>query len=180
MISAGDEFGRSQQGNNNAWCQDNRVSWLDWSLLQKNAGFFRFFKECIALRKRHRVFRRDDFFHHDYDADQGQLPEITWQYLTPGEQNWDSDNHGLAFLLRAPDGDRYGGDFFIMLNGDRQKTLEFTAPPPRGKGASWYTIIDSAASSPGDFQRISEARQHPQSTAVTLLPFSCAVLQSLV
>jgi isoamylase len=180
MISAGDEFGRSQQGNNNAWCQDNRISWLDWSLLQKNAGFFRFFKECIALRKRHRVFRRDDFFHHDHDADQGQLPEITWQYLRPGEQNWASDNHGLAFLLRAPDGDRHGGDFFIMLNGDRQKTLEFTAPPPRGKGASWYTIIDCAASSPGDFQRISEARRHPQSTAVTLLPFSCAVLQSLV
>ena len=49
-------------GNNNAWCQDNAISWLDWSLLATNREFFRFFQHCIALRKKHRVFRRSEFF----------------------------------------------------------------------------------------------------------------------
>ncbi len=64
MITAGDEFGRSQQGNNNAWCQDNPVSWLDWSLAESNRYLLRFFRLCIALRKEHPVFRREEFFHH--------------------------------------------------------------------------------------------------------------------
>jgi isoamylase len=62
MLCAGDEFARSQRGNNNAWCQDNQTSWLDWSLLAENHGLFRFVAGCIALRQRHPLFRRDNFF----------------------------------------------------------------------------------------------------------------------
>ena len=62
MLVAGDEFGRSQQGNNNAWCQDNAISWLDWSLAEKNREQVRFFRKLIQLRKSHPIFRRDDFF----------------------------------------------------------------------------------------------------------------------
>ena len=47
MICAGDEFGRTQKGNNNAWCQDNQISWLDWSLLETNKDFHRFFKSAL-------------------------------------------------------------------------------------------------------------------------------------
>ncbi|MGL6074993.1 MAG: glycogen debranching protein GlgX [Fimbriiglobus sp.] len=63
MLTAGDEFLRTQQGNNNAWCQDNDISWIDWTLVEKNASFLRFTREMIALRKRHPVFRRRRFFH---------------------------------------------------------------------------------------------------------------------
>ncbi|MBN9518639.1 glycogen debranching protein GlgX [bacterium] len=62
MLLAGDEFLRSQKGNNNAWCQDNEISWVDWTLAETNADFLRFTKELIALRKRHPVLRRRRFF----------------------------------------------------------------------------------------------------------------------
>ncbi len=181
MLAAGDEFGRSQGGNNNAWCQDNKLSWLDWSLLRKNAGFFRFFKECIALRKKHKIFRRDNFFLPIEQAGkEGESPEIGWQYLAPHQQNWSSDSHGLAFFLRAPDESDTGGDFFVMLNGDRKETLHFEAPAPRQKGCSWYSIIDTAAASPADYMPIAETKRQLAAARYTLPPFACRVLQSAI
>jgi glycogen operon protein len=62
MILAGDEFLRTQKGNNNAWCQDNETSWVDWTLAETNKDFLRFVREVIWLRRRHPVFRRRRFF----------------------------------------------------------------------------------------------------------------------
>src|SRR4029077_477420 len=62
MLLAGDEFLRTQLGNNNAWCQDNDISWVDWSLAEKNKDFLRFVRELIWLRKRHPALRRRRFF----------------------------------------------------------------------------------------------------------------------
>jgi len=62
MILGGDEFGRTQNGNNNAYCQDNEISWYNWELLEKNKGLYRFVKEMIAFRKRHPGFMRPEFF----------------------------------------------------------------------------------------------------------------------
>ena len=62
MILGGDEFLRTQRGNNNAWCQDNPTSWVDWTLKERNAAFFRFVKLLIAFRKAHPVLRRRTFF----------------------------------------------------------------------------------------------------------------------
>jgi isoamylase len=80
MLTAGDEFLRTQQGNNNAWCQDNEVSWIDWSLAEKNKDFLRFVREMIAFRKRHPALRRRKFF-------RGELakPEPTVKPLTSGD-----------------------------------------------------------------------------------------------
>lgn len=179
MISAGDEFARSQGGNNNAWCQDNTLSWLDWSLLTKNADFFRFFKECIALRKKHTIFRRDDFFlPNDQGAPQGNPSEILWQYLNPDQQNWSPDCHGLALWLRAPDTNDADGDFFIMLNGSRKDILHFKAPALRKKEQSWHRIIDTSAPSPNDFIPVEAATHQRRLTSHALAPFTCIVLQS--
>ena len=62
MLLAGDEFLRTQKGNNNAWCQDNEISWVDWSLKERNADFLRFVRELIHLRRRHTALRRKRFF----------------------------------------------------------------------------------------------------------------------
>src|SRR5207248_9262545 len=62
MLLGGDEFLRTQQGNNNAWCQDNEVSWVDWTLAERNADFLRFVQQLIALRMRHPALRRKTFF----------------------------------------------------------------------------------------------------------------------
>src|SRR5260370_5502252 len=61
FLSHGDEFGRTQNGNNNAYCQDNETSWVDWSLAEKNAGLLRFTRLMIALRKRHFALSREQF-----------------------------------------------------------------------------------------------------------------------
>ncbi len=174
MICAGDEFGRSQGGNNNAWCQDNPTSWLDWSLLTSNRGFFRFFTSCIALRKAYPHFRREDFFP---TAGGSQDAEILWQYLRPGEENWSADCHGLGFLLRPAAGVSPAAAFFVAVNGDRHTPLHFTLPDPP-VGNHWYRIIDTAALPPADFLDLGRAPRHRPERPATLLPYGCMVFQS--
>ena len=65
FLSHGDEFGRTQHGNNNAYCQDNEISWVDWGLAQKNAGLLRFTRMMIALRKRFFAINREEFVRSD-------------------------------------------------------------------------------------------------------------------
>lgn len=181
MINAGDEFGKTQSGNNNAWCQDNPISWLDWQLVKKNRNLLRFFQHCIALRRDHPVFRREDFFAAS-DAEDHNLPEeIEWQYLKPGEQNWSDDCHGLGVLIH---GHRQqlsrDDDFFIMMNGNIEKELRFTPPqvPPNNQGRRWYRIIDTAASPPKDV--IPNGMKLKTSTrSIPVAPLAVVVLQSL-
>ncbi len=183
MICAGDEFGRTQNGNNNAWCQDNQTSWLDWSLIEKYSGFHRFFKKCIALRKQHALFRREDFFQSveqylDASSSKKLPAEITWQYLTPGEQNWEPDCHGLGFLLRAAEDGQILSEFFIMINGNKEQSLQFKIPEPQKKERRWYRIIDTARDSPADFLSFEDARNIPLKKDIDIPPFGCVVLQS--
>ncbi len=142
MILAGDERGRTQYGNNNAYCQDNRVSWLNWQLADKNRELLLFFRQLIRLRKNHSVFRRCDFFQHPGSIDNG----IIWQSTNTGVQDWSPSCHTLAFMLNGIiNNKRYDDDFFIMLNGDRvrDETFEVPAPPPQ---RLWHLIIDTAGS----------------------------------
>lgn len=176
MLCAGDEFGRSQKGNNNAWCQDNEISWIDWSLLEKNEGLFRFVKKCIALRKEYKIFRRKDFFLREGENGSNQ-PEIVWQYLTPDTQNWSPDCHGLAFFLRGLQ-DEDGCDFFVMLNGGKEQTLKFLPPPTSADTACWHLLLDTCATPPDDFQDVSKKRLLSSGQRVTVKPFGCIVLQS--
>ena len=179
MILAGDEFGRSQMGNNNCWCQDNEISWLDWSLLTKNSGFHRFFKKCIQLRKQYPVFRREEFFLPEKSVSQGSRPEITWQYLTPGTQNWAHDCRGLAFHLHVQPAFDQSCDFFIMINTHRDRKLRFSPPLTDSDDSTWQLIIDTTAESPDDFPS-SPAAPKQQDGHISVPPFGCIVLQSSV
>jgi isoamylase len=182
MLTAGDEFGRSQNGNNNAWCQDNPISWLDWSLAQKNADLLRFFRKCIHLRKRHTVFRREDFFKESKKtADGADIAEILWQSVDPGSQDWSPDCHTLAFLLdgRGARGERED-DFFIMLNGNRERDVMFHVPaaPDRDHNRVWYKIIDTAASAPTDFLSVEEVGKSLLTKRIRVKAMAAVVLQS--
>ena len=77
MILGGDEIRRSQSGNNNAYCQDNAVSWYDWSRMKREGELFRFVKELIDFRLRHPAFLRPEFFT-GKDGNYNALPDITW------------------------------------------------------------------------------------------------------
>ncbi len=184
MLVAGDEFGRSQNGNNNAWCQDNPTSWLDWSLAEKNADLLRFVKKCIGLRKRHALFRRQDFFADTAIATEGGelFWEILWQSVVPGRVDWSPECRFLAFLL---DGRGAGGkkedDFFIMLNGHREKDVTFTVPgaPAGDQPRRWYKIIDTAAQAPGDFITVDEGAKPLSTDTVRVRAMAAVVLQAV-
>ena len=145
MMLSGDEFGRTQQGNNNAYCQDNEISWVDWTLLDKNSGLHRFFKGLIALRKRHAVFRRSNFFE---EAGVGEIAEIVWQSHERGTTDWTPTANTLAFHLNASQVEGATADFFIMLNGHGHSRSFELPPPPSGR--AWHRIVDTGQLSPDD------------------------------
>jgi len=151
MILGGDEFGRTQKGNNNAYCQDNEISWYDWSLFEKNKNLYRFVKEMIAFRKRHPGFMRPEFFTGrggNYNA----TPDISWYDESGGSPDWDDVGYFLALRLlgsRAETlADRDDNDFYIMLNADTDTQAFILAEPPAKK--EWFRAVDTGLSSPND------------------------------
>lgn len=153
MLVAGDEFGRTQQGNNNAYCHDNEISWLNWELAKQNHGLLRFFTQIIALRKSHPVFHRTDFF-----PATEKTPEIEWQSTTPGRPDWSPACKTLAFVLHGTTaGVRRDDDFFVMLNGGHTPADFIIPAPPAGR--FWHRLIDTGAASPKDI--VSETKSQP-------------------
>jgi len=169
MLTAGDEFARTQGGNNNAWCQDNNSSWIDWELASTNKGLLRFFKKCIALRKKHLTFRRRNFF----NQEGGQ--EITWQSLHPGQEDWSPECHTLAFLLK---GRENGDDFFFMFNGQRSGTKNFIPPRVPTKNKTWRQIINTVHTAPFDFSSINQSLKRYGGKTIQVKPMAAIVLQS--
>ena len=181
MINAGDEFAHSKKGNNNSWCQDNTVNWLNWDLVEKNKGLLRFFKHCIQLRKAHSIFQRTSFFNQleDENCLDSQL-EIIWQSLNPCEEDWSTGCHTLAFLLKGSSSDSSQNDhFFIMLNGDRKEDALFTLPPiPSTNAQRWHQIIDTSLDSPYNFLSLQDAPTRKPKTKVKVKSMGAVVLQS--
>jgi len=151
MLLGGDEFGRTQNGNNNAYCQDNEISWYDWSLLEKNAGLYRFVKEIIAFRLRHPGFMRPEFYTGRGGAYKG-IPDITW-YNDKGEiPNWNDVGVYLALRLIGTKADtladRDDNDFYIMFNPNTEiKNFTLALPPPKKE---WWCKADTGKTSPND------------------------------
>ena len=143
MLLAGDEVRRSQQGNNNAYCQDNAISWFDWRLLERNQQLFRFFKHMIAFRKNHPNLHREGFFTGEANA-QG-LKDIDWhgcKLYSPGWQ--DPNSRVLAFTIWGLSQD---DDLHAILNMEWQD-LDFEIPPLTDR--QWLKVIDTALPSPKD------------------------------
>ncbi len=144
MFVAGDEIRRTQQGNNNAYCQDNPVSWFDWTLAQKNRDLLRFWKQMIAFRKRYATFRQDRFF--SGAANARGVPDVTWHGTKLNQPGWDDPQaRVLAFTLGGLNGDP---DLHVMMNmyWDR---LDFELPPQGGR--PWFKAIDTFQPPPRDF-----------------------------
>ncbi|MEW8625583.1 MAG: glycogen debranching protein GlgX, partial [Candidatus Thiodiazotropha sp.] len=138
MFLAGDEFGRTQGGNNNAYCQDNEISWVDWGLLDENRDLFDFFKGMIALRKGCTQLRQSRFFE-DRVNPRG-LPEIGWHGCELNAPGWqDSGSQVLAFTLGAFTGDE--PDLHVMMNMG-EASLPFQIPPVQGR--RWHRYADTA------------------------------------
>ncbi len=176
MLLAGDEFLRTQGGNNNAWCQDNEVSWVDWTLAVKNAGFLRFVREMIALRKRHPALRRRTFFR-GRGPDGNLPPDILWHGVEPNQPDFSFHSRTLAFAL---DGSQTGrepdSDLYAAFNAWREP-LSFRIPPAPS-GRPWRRVVDTALASPLDVVPEEEGHQVPVGTLYPVAPFALVVLVS--
>jgi isoamylase len=149
MFVAGDEIRRTQRGNNNAYCQDNEISWFDWNLAKKNREMFRFFKQMIALRKRHPLLQRSRFF--TGQLNERGLADVSWHGCRLNSPGWyDPNSSVLGFTMGGFDGD---ADLHVMLNMDWQN-LDFDIPSIEGR--KWFRAVDTALPSPED---IAEAGQ---------------------
>jgi len=150
MILGGDEFLRTQQGNNNAYCQDNEISWFNWKLLEKNEEIFEFFKKAIAFRKRHSIFQKTTFFAgKDFDAD--GVPDINWFDANLKKPNWDNPNQKiLCYLLDGGEVPSELGNYylFFIFNADERM---FDIKVPKNINKNWYRIIDTSLKSGDDF-----------------------------
>jgi glycogen operon protein len=148
MLLGGDEFGRTQQGNNNAWCQDNELSWFDWEQLDES--LLEFTRTVVDLRRREPVFRRRDFF--VGEERRSDLPDVMW--LRPDgdemtEEDWGrGDAHALAVFLNGeeiPTHDRYGnpieGASFLLIFNAHHEPLPFTLAAQLGE--NWLTVLTS-------------------------------------
>jgi isoamylase len=98
MILAGDEFRRTQQGNNNAYCQDNEISWIDWRLIEKNLELYEFVRRVIWLRREHPIFRRSQFFT-GKPRSSALIPDVSWFDADARLKRWDHDDQTLMCQL---------------------------------------------------------------------------------
>ena len=161
MLLGGDEFGRTQHGNNNAYCQDNETSWYDWEHM--DAELLDWTRRLIGLRREHPVFRRRRFFQGRPLRGSTQvekLPDIAW-FRPDGAEMGDSDwtvgyAKSLGVLLNGsaiPDPDAHGrpvldDSFFIVLNAWDQE-LDLTLPEARW-ASHWKVVLDTAGASPAE------------------------------
>jgi len=149
MLLGGDEMGRTQGGNNNAWCQDNEISWFDWSLAEENEDLLEFVRKLIVLRRAHPVFRRRQYLR-GVDEEGTGLPDVWW-FRTDGRrmtsQDWQAGLPVVGMFLNgeeiaAPDeeGQRMLDESFLLLFNAHHEDVTFTLPNRRF-GDGWTLVL---------------------------------------
>ncbi|ABK67228.1 MULTISPECIES: glycogen debranching protein GlgX [Mycobacterium avium complex (MAC)] len=139
MIAHGDEFGRTQNGNNNVYCQDSELSWMDWSLVDKNSDLLAFARRATTLRTKHPVFRRRRFFEGEPIRSGDEVRDIAW--LTPGGREMTHEDWGQSFhkcvavflngdAITAPNarGERVVDDSFLLCFNAGEQPVQFVMP----------------------------------------------------
>ncbi len=184
MITAGDELGKSQRGNNNAYCQDNAISWMDWELGDAERELLEFSSAILKLRRDHPVFRRRTYFRGEHHASAGggtSLKDISW-VRQDGEEmkgvDWNDPDRRTVGLLLGGDAvgerDATGAwtvdDTFLLILHSDVAPISFTLPRGSNDGP-WEIIVDTrTAKVPAD-------GEHPTQSIITIEPRTMLVLR---
>jgi isoamylase len=163
MICAGDEMGRTQGGNNNAYAQDNEISWINWELSERDRELLEFTRRVTRLRHEHPVFRRRNFFQ-GRRIRGSELEDITWFRPDGGEmtdEEWNSHFvrcfgmrlGGDAMIEWDDQGERVTDDSFLLLLNADSGPIPFTLPQASA-GIRWEVVLDTNAPAPEDQPRI--------------------------
>ncbi|MFZ5789295.1 MAG: glycogen debranching protein GlgX [Pseudomonadota bacterium] len=151
MIAAGDERGRTQRGNNNAYCQDNEIGWMDWTPLQDgDRAFFEFFRAVIRLRRSHPALRRERFFEGTVEPSSG-TKDIVWLSARGDEmteRDWDDpDTRAFGFIVNGDVAADGRDDSFLVLMNAAAETTIFMLPETT-YGPCWRMMLDTARPEP--------------------------------
>ncbi|WP_410207962.1 glycogen debranching protein [Fusobacterium sp.] len=143
MMLMGDEMGRTQKGNNNAYCQDNFTTWVDWSFLEKNQELFTFVQNMIKFRKKYRIFHEDRYLECD-DTEKGDIILHGTKLNSP-----DLSYHSLSIAFELLD-KKSNVNFYIALNS-YYNDLVFELPSTR-ENNKWYLVVDTSRSQEENFK----------------------------
>jgi glycogen operon protein len=149
MLLMGDEMRRTQRGNNNAYCHDSELVWLDWSLLERHADVHRFVTRLAAVRQRRDVVSER---HTPTLCDLLRRVRIEWHGVRRGAPDWGERSRSLAMSMRSLHDRR---SLYAIFNAYREP-LTFELPPPPA-GRPWRRCIDTALASPDDIHDLIEA-----------------------
>ncbi|TWT82841.1 Glycogen debranching enzyme [Planctomycetes bacterium CA13] len=167
MILMGDEMRRSQGGNNNAYCQDNQVSWLDWSLLERHAEIHRFVKGLIEYRKRLPARKKTDVTLSDVLT----RARVLWHGAELGKPDWGVESRHVAFTIERPD-----KRFHLIFNTHWEPT-HFQIPEMLESFEPWQRVIDTSLASPDDISWgipvEDQVSYHVQSRSTVVLTSIC-------
>jgi isoamylase len=165
MITAGDEFGRTQRGNNNAYCQDSEISWVNWRERgDDDVALTRFVGKLLELRRKHPVFRRSKFLTGKPVGDSG-LKDVMW--LTPEARemttaDWTAPTMrclgALVFAAKQPTTTSHDDDLFLMLMSARAEQISFALPEAKLHGR-WQLVFDTARPDEEGRNRMYESRK---------------------
>jgi isoamylase len=178
MMLGGDEFRRTQFGDNNPWCQDNTVSWYDWRLVERQAEIVRFTREVMACRKRYPTLVVEAFYSED---------QLHW--FAPGGNvpDWNDTTHALGYLVRPAsttlaDGNPQGGTVFVadsalcMLFNAGDWPVEFCLPSIPDQ--AWHRVLDTSLPAPDDICGSATTPLIRDSSRYTLAAHALAMLCS--
>ena len=186
MIAHGDELGRTQGGNNNVYCQDNEISWIDWNLSREQQDLLEFASRIVDLRMKHPVFRRRRFFRGSADhGGMSDLHDIVWLRVdgTPMvEQDWKTGYartlslflNGEAIQEVGPRGQRVRDDHFILMFNAHSETVDH-AIPQMVEGFEWVEVVNTALDTGGPHP---ESQPHQAGDIVSVTGRSVIILRS--
>ncbi len=176
MLVAGDEFRRTQKGNNNAYCQDNEISWLNWASQEKNTELIRFVRALIQFRKNQPTIRRRTFLTGVPNSKDGWA-DVSWYSALGTAVDWHSSELPIICLLAAPspeeDPSGLGRDVLLMLNSS-SAGCRFMIPAI-ARSRKWQMFMDTSLDSPQDIYPDLDGPQLPESGSYTLPQKSMAV-----
>ena len=176
MLAHGDEMGRTQLGNNNVYCQDNELSWVDWDLTDEQEGLLSFTRQLVRLRSEHPVFRRRRFFKGSADhGGESEIGDIAWfgpdgQHVP--DEGWRTTYaKTLAVFLNGdaiPETDYRGkrvvDDSFLVLFNAHFDAIDFTIPE-EAYGTEWFIEVDTAAAEPAAVAQAGSTTSDPVAAA---------------
>ena len=176
MLVAGDEFRRTQKGNNNAYCQDNEISWVDWALQQKNTELIRFVRALIQFRKNQPTVRRRTFLTGVPNSKDGWA-DVSWYSPLGTAVDWHSSELPIICLLAAPtkkeDPTQQGKDVILMLNSSNVGCRFMI--PAIARSRKWRLFLDTSLVSPEDIFPDLDGPELPENGSYTLPQKSMAV-----